>query len=121
MMPFSPQTFCCSPYLDYSLFSYDDRLVSNVDRPKNNEADVIEVFDRKSFNPQYRIQLEKNLFDRIIYGSPASNPKHREMVSFVFHPLEPFILSIQKLPSRYVINMHIYNHYTIVKKICHRF
>ena len=40
----------------------------------------------------------------------------RELVAFIFHPYEPFIISIQKLASRYVVNFHIYNEASVVKQ-----
>lgn len=117
MMPFSPQNFSCSPYLDYSLFSYDDRFIANLNRPKINIGDTVLIYDRKSMHPQYRLHLEKNVYDRILYGPPCDNSnKVREMVVFIFHPFEPLILSIQKMPTRYVLNIHIYNPYTVVRK-----
>lgn len=34
-LPISAQSYCCSPYLDLSLFSYDEKWVSVMERPKS--------------------------------------------------------------------------------------
>lgn len=36
-LPISAQSYSNSPYLDSSLFSYDDKWVSMLERPKGNE------------------------------------------------------------------------------------
>lgn len=33
-LPISAQSYTTSPYLDYSLFSYDDKWISVMERPK---------------------------------------------------------------------------------------
>lgn len=33
-LPISSQSYSCSPYLDLALFSYDDKWVSAMERPK---------------------------------------------------------------------------------------
>lgn len=33
-LPISAQSYSCSPYLDLALFSYDDKWVSGMERPK---------------------------------------------------------------------------------------
>lgn len=33
-LPISAQSYSCSPYLDLNLFSYDDKWVSVMERPK---------------------------------------------------------------------------------------
>ena len=33
-LPISAQSYSCSPYLDHALFSYDDKWISQLERPK---------------------------------------------------------------------------------------
>lgn len=33
-LPISAQSYSCTPYLDLSLFSYDDKWISPMERPK---------------------------------------------------------------------------------------
>ena len=33
-LPISAQSYSCSPYLDHALYSYDDKWVSQLERPK---------------------------------------------------------------------------------------
>ncbi|XP_055847793.1 DET1 homolog [Episyrphus balteatus] len=47
-------------------------------------------------------------------GAPPSAPK--ELLAFVFHPIEPFFISVQKLENRYVTNFHIRNEGTILRR-----
>ena len=63
-------------------------------------------FSRES--GQFKFQLE-NAAVRIPTGSQASN---RRLVAFIFHPSEPFVISIQKALYDYVVSFHFRNCFT---------
>uniref|UniRef100_A0A1A9WEX6 Uncharacterized protein n=1 Tax=Glossina brevipalpis TaxID=37001 RepID=A0A1A9WEX6_9MUSC len=110
-LPITSQSFSTSPYLDYSLFNYDDRLVSAWERPKVNIVTPICFRDRSTNDIKFRLFLEtsfKTDDDRAATGDRL-RMSQRELVTFIFHPYEPFIISIQKVCRGYTINFHIYN------------
>ncbi|KAL9875611.1 DET1 homolog isoform 1-T1 [Glossina fuscipes fuscipes] len=110
-LPITSQSFSTSPYLDYSLFNYDDRLISAWERPKVNILTPICFRDRIANDIKFRLFLEtsfKNEGQRATEDS-GLRMSQRELVTFIFHPYEPFIISIQKVCRGYTINFHIYN------------
>ncbi|XP_073812319.1 de-etiolated protein 1 abo [Musca autumnalis] len=108
-LPISAQSFSTSPYLDYSLFNYDDRFISTLERPRLIGMEPIRFRDRITNILKFRVHLEHSSDTWQEYNNP------RDLVTFIFHPYEPFFISIQKFISRYVLNFHIYNANTKVK------
>lgn len=101
-LPISAQSFSCSPYLDLSLFSYDDKLVSVMERPKACSEYPIRFFDRDSGILKFRIYPG--------FQSMPSIPTPLRLVAFAFHPIEPFAISVQRIQTaEYVVNFHIRN------------
>ncbi|CAI8041227.1 DET1 homolog [Geodia barretti] len=105
-LPVCSQSFSNSPYLDLALFYYDDKWISPLERPKPCGDTPIKFFSRES--GQFKFQLE-NAAVRIPTGSQASN---RRLVAFIFHPSEPFVISIQKALYDYVVSFHFRNCFT---------
>lgn len=101
--------------MDYSLFNYDDSLISALERPKISSLDPIRFSDRNTNLTKFRLFLESPILWHESSGGMAATIG-RELVAFIFHPYEPFIISIQKISSRYVVNFHIYNESTVVKQ-----
>lgn len=60
-LPMSSQSFTTSPYLDHSLFSYDDKLISNLERPKPIGDQIIRFNLRDSGRLSFRIYPGLNL------------------------------------------------------------
>ncbi|TMW44594.1 hypothetical protein DOY81_010324, partial [Sarcophaga bullata] len=112
-LPISSQSFSTSPYLDYSLFNYDDRFISTLERPRLNSLEPIRFYDRDTGHLKFRVFLEQPCDSGHEDFELIRNP--RDLVSFIFHPYEPFFISIQKFISRYVINFHMYNAFTKLK------
>ncbi|XP_075170016.1 de-etiolated protein 1 abo [Haematobia irritans] len=110
-LPISSQSFSTSPYLDYSLFNYDDRFISTLERPRLIGMEPIRFCDRNTDILKFRVHLERSP-DGYYYNISNSH----DLVTFIFHPYEPFFISIQKFISRYVLNFHIYNTNTKVAK-----
>uniref|UniRef100_A0A1B0FR86 Uncharacterized protein n=1 Tax=Glossina morsitans morsitans TaxID=37546 RepID=A0A1B0FR86_GLOMM len=110
-LPITSQSFSTSPYLDYSLFNYDDRLISAWERPKVNILSPICFRDRATNDIKFRLFLETSFRngDQRATEDSGLRMSQRELVTFVFHPYEPFIISIQKVCRGYTINFHIYN------------
>lgn len=106
-LPISAQSYSNSPYLDLSLFSYDDKWVSIMERPKACGEYPIRFFARDSGLLKFRIY--PGLQDR--RGQPV-----RRLVAFTFHPTEPFAISVQRIDSDYVVNFHIRNAETEIFK-----
>ncbi|XP_022222159.1 DET1 homolog [Drosophila obscura] len=105
-VPVSTQSFSPSPYLKYNEFSYDDRLISPLERPKPCSAEPIIFRDRTTKLVKFRLNAK---------ARRQNNPlAPRELCAFICHPFEPLILSIQKYLHIYAYNIHLYNHSTVV-------
>ena len=98
-LPISAQSYSSSPYLDLSLFSYDDKWVSAMERPKACAEFPIRFFARDSGLLKFRIYA----------GVPQTQTPvgSRRLVAFTFHPTEPFAISVQRINSDYIANFHI--------------
>lgn len=99
-LPIAAQSYSNSPYLDLSLFSYDDKWVSVLERPKACGEYPIRFFARDSGLLKFR------LFPGL---RQQAQPLERRLVAFTFHPFEPFVISVQRVDSDYVVNFHIWN------------
>ncbi|XP_056138089.1 DET1 homolog isoform X2 [Lampris incognitus] len=98
-LPISAQSYSSSPYLDLSLFSYDDKWVSVMERPKTCGDHPIRFYARDSGLLKFKIQAG-------LLGWPV-NHAVRRLVAFTFHPFEPFAISVQRTNSEYVVNFHM--------------
>lgn len=100
-LPISSQSYSSSPYLDLALFSYDDKWVSVLERPKACGDYPIRFYARDSGLLRFKIYA----------GVQGRNPPPaaRRLVAFTFHPYDPFAISVQRTNAEYVVNFHIYN------------
>lgn len=98
-LPISAQSYCCSPYLDYSLFSYDDKWISALERPKPCGEHGIRFFSRES--GLLKFQIHPGVKPCIV------SPSQRRLVAFTFHPTDPFVISVQRTNADYVVNFHL--------------
>ena len=103
-LPISAQSFTPSPYLDLSLFSYDDKWISVMERPKACSDHPIRFFARDSGLLRFRIHAG---LDAKREGLPSSGA--RRLVAFTFHPFDPLAISVQRTNSDYVVNIHLRN------------
>ncbi|XP_058059410.1 DET1 homolog [Anopheles bellator] len=99
-LPISAQSYSSSPYLDLGLFSYDDKWVSAMERPKACAEFPIRFFARESGLLKFRIYAG-------MHGQQLSNPGTRRLVAFIFHPTEPFAISVQRINTEYIANFHL--------------
>lgn len=98
-LPISSQSYSSSPYLDLSLFSYDDKWVSVMERPKACGDHPIRFYARDSALLKFKI------YAGLLGRNPP--PTARRLVAFTFHPIEPFAISVQRTNAEYVVNFHI--------------
>lgn len=105
-LPISAQSYSSSPYLDLSLFSFDDKWVSLMERPKAASEFPIRFFARDSGLLRFRIHagVQKSTLN-----------SGRRLVAFCFHPNEPFAISVQRINTDYIANFHIWNSNVKVK------
>jgi len=99
-LPISAQSYSSSPYLDLQLFSYDDKWVSLMERPKTSGEHPIRFYVRNSGLLRFRVCAG-------IMGRPPPPSSPRHLVAFTFHPTDPFAISVQKTNSGYVVNFHV--------------
>ncbi|CAH1961527.1 unnamed protein product [Acanthoscelides obtectus] len=97
-LPISAQSYSTSPYLDLSLFSYDEKWVSVMERPKACGEHPIRFYARDSGFLKFKIYA----------GTiKSSMPSSRRLVAFTFHPTDPFAISVQRANAEYIVNFHI--------------
>lgn len=114
-LPISAQSYSNSPYLDLSLFSYDVKWISVMERPKTCGEYPIHFFARDSGLLKFRIYTGYQ--DKTIQSIFAShNNIGPRLVAFTFHPTEPFAISVQRIHNEYVANFHIRNSETLIQK-----
>ncbi|XP_017059232.2 LOW QUALITY PROTEIN: DET1 homolog [Drosophila ficusphila] len=107
-VPVSSQSLSPSPYLRFDEFSFDDRHVSPLERPSPCSAEPIVFRDRATQSVKFRLHATARR-----HINPMAQ---RELCAFIWHPFEPFVLSIQKCMSSYAYHVHLYNHGTIVEQ-----
>lgn len=98
-LPISAQSYSSSPFLDLSLFSYDDKWVSVMERPKACGEHPIRFYGRECGLLKFKIYA----------GVQGRNPppQARRLVAFTFHPTDPFAISVQRTNLEYVVNFHV--------------
>lgn len=105
-LPLNSQSYAYSPYLDHSLFSYDMKLISNFDRPKPIGDQTIKFNNRDTGRFSFRLYPGKQM------ANPSSafyQHTSKRLVAFIWHPFEPFCISVQRATQEYNVNFHVYS------------
>lgn len=101
-LPISAQSYTGSPYLSLDLFSYDEKWVSVMERPKCCGELPIQFYGRDCGLMKFRI------FAGIVPANLRNAPSNaRRLVAFIFHPTDPFAISVQRTNLEYVVNFHV--------------
>ncbi|XP_003745146.1 DET1 homolog [Galendromus occidentalis] len=100
-LPISCQSFSASPYLDLSLFSYDDKWVSMFERPKGAGEYPIKFYCRDSGLLRYKMHTNQHI--------QSNRPPQKRLAAFTFHPKDPFVISVQRINGDYIVNFHVPN------------
>jgi de-etiolated-1 len=108
-LPISAQSYSSSPYLDLSLYSYDEKWVSVMERPKVCGEHPIQFYGRESGLLKFRIH--PGLPNHARHQHPQQQGSSRRLVAFIFHPTDPFAISVQKTVMDYVVNFHVRRDY----------
>ncbi|XP_043277563.1 DET1 homolog [Venturia canescens] len=98
-LPISAQSYSSSPYLDLSLFCYDDKWVSMMERPKACGEHPIRFYARDSCLLKFRMYAG-------MLGRSAPVVARR-LVAFTFHPTDPFAISVQRTNAEYIVSFHV--------------
>ena len=119
-LPVCSQSFSSSPYLDLSLFRYDDKWISPLERPKplseNNIRYVKQLLGDVSYYCLHCrfFSRESGLLKFMLKTSlpRGTMPLTKRLVAYIFHPYEPFAISIQKAEADYAVNLYFKNDYS---------
>lgn len=101
VLPHPPQTINPTPYLDPSLFEYDEKMIAPFDRPRPCPEYPIKFMHRSN---------DSMLAFKIDATCPASraDPRVKWLSSYVFHPIYPFAISaLQSFMQSTVIKFHM--------------
>jgi len=99
-LPFNPQSILESPYLDPALFIFDEKYVSQSDRSYQCCDYPIKFLSRRTGAIKFKVHP----------GPPANrtSPRNKRWMSYLFHPVLPFVISIQFSPLQpLVVNVHL--------------
>ena len=113
-LPINAQSYSSSPYLDLSLFSYEEKWVSVMERPKVCGDNPIQFYGRESGLLKFRLHPGNPGHARLLY--PQQNSSRRPLVAITFHPTDPFAISVQKINMDFVVNFHVRRDYVQTKK-----
>uniref|UniRef100_A0A0D9Y244 Light-mediated development protein DET1 n=1 Tax=Oryza glumipatula TaxID=40148 RepID=A0A0D9Y244_9ORYZ len=99
-LPYTCQSQSPSPYFDLSLFRYDEKLISVIDRHRHCTEHPIKFISVKQPNVvKFKIKPGSD--------SGASDSRAKRISSFLFHPFFPLALSIQQTYMQpTVVNLH---------------
>lgn len=99
-LPYACQSQSPSPYFDFSLFRYDDKLISATDRHRHSTEHPIKFISRR----------RPNILKFKIKPGPeagGSDARAKRISSFLFHPFLPLVISIQQtFMQQTVVNIH---------------
>lgn len=111
-LPLNSQSYTVSPYLDHSLFSYDMKLISNFDRPKPIGDQIIKFNNRETGRFSFRLYPGKQA--SYSGSSCYQHTSIKRLVAFIWHPHEPFCISVQRATQEYNVNFHVYSKNTLI-------
>jgi de-etiolated-1 len=101
---YPPQFRSLSPYFDKRLFSYDERMITAIDRPQPHGDCGI-----KFINAQPGAHRRVS-FKLMVQNSVANSSRSKRFVQYVFHPVYPFAMSIsQAYMQPTLVNFHLRN------------
>ncbi|CAG0884730.1 unnamed protein product [Cyprideis torosa] len=92
-LPLPAQSFSLSPYLDRDLFSFDDKWIMQMERPKMCGESPIRFYHRN--------------YESLAFRLYPSAPVAKRLIAFIFHPTEPLALSVQKTVQDFQLNIHL--------------
>lgn len=100
-LPFSCQSQSPSPYFDQSLFRFDEKLISALDRHRQSADHPIKfILRRQPHTLKFKIKTGPE--------TGSADGRNKKICSFLFHPFLPLAISIQQtlfLPPS-VVNIH---------------
>jgi hypothetical protein len=110
LLPISSQSYSTSPYLDHGLFSYDEKLISNLERPKPIGDQIIKFNNRETGRLAFKmypgLQTASTQNNNLRHHHSASS---RRLVAVIWHPREPFCISVQRASTEYNVNFHVFS------------
>jgi de-etiolated-1 len=104
-LPVAAQSFTPTPYLDHNLFAYDEKWINALERPKAGCDHPIKFYERESGYLRFSLMTGNGVFPDD--SSSSASPTDRKLAAFIFHPFDPFVITVQRSNSDYVVNIHI--------------
>lgn len=100
-LPFSCQSQSPSPYFDQSLFRFDEKLISAIDRHRQSTDHPIKFISRRQLNIlKFKIKPGPE--------AGSTDGRTKKICSFLFHPILPLAISVQQtlFLQASVVNIH---------------
>lgn len=119
LFPLPPQSLADSPLLDASLFRYDDRSLSTVDRAQQApETAAVRFFSRTTQQPVFSLDASSGAgpdgydgysLTRLKYCQRCMAVTPRKFVTWIWHPFLPLAITMLHTVIRpSVVNVHLF-------------
>ncbi|KAI9204104.1 De-etiolated protein 1 Det1-domain-containing protein [Polychytrium aggregatum] len=104
-LPVTAQCTTPSPYFDHSIFSYDEKAITNTEKIRQCVDIPIKFYDRETGSLKYKFDLDIQSNPHG-YAPPPRNSKR--YVSYVFHPTDPLFFAIVQCAGQPpVVSVHL--------------
>ncbi|KAI9355962.1 De-etiolated protein 1 Det1-domain-containing protein [Zopfochytrium polystomum] len=106
-LPLNPQSFIDTPFLDHSLYIFDEKVINNSDRGRLFGELPVKFWSRRT--NQIKFKLDPNPMSQSEAPPPWLSRANRRYVGFIFHPFLPFAISVMVIPPQpsTVVNFHV--------------
>jgi de-etiolated-1 len=103
ILPLSSQCWSTSPYFDNNIFMYDEKWISPMERPKPCSDFTVRFHSRLTGRHVFSLNMVKS--------PPGVEQPHKPVAAYIFHPFEPFVISIQRKGLEFFVNFHFWLRY----------
>ncbi len=93
-LPVSSQMLCASPYLDTRLFSYDDKLIGPMIKPRVHTIQPVKILSR-AHPERSKFRLGPSAAEL-----PGQSRTSKNTVLYLFHPVQPFVMCISAVNAQ---------------------
>ena len=93
-IPVSSQMLCASPYLDTSLFSYDEKLIGPMIKPRPFTSQPVKIVSR-AHPERSKFRLGPSAQE-----APGQSRASKNSIFYLFHPVQPFVMCISAVNAQ---------------------
>eukprot|EP00127_Corallochytrium_limacisporum_P005853 Clim_evm18s213 gene=Clim_evmTU18s213 len=102
VLPFMSQCWSDSPYFDQNIFYYDEKGCNAAERPKPVSDFPVKFYCRGSGRLKFKVHTQ---FSAVDNGNGNGSCRKKGAVCFLFHPIYPFLLTLNFGHEGWLINI----------------